>query len=350
MPVSTDTLIQERLAAMHQTFAAAAGSEALNQPYSAGVALPSGDVIAQVASAPLFADVLGTSDRHAGERYPASAWRNDHVFISNTPFLGGLALDTVVVLAPVIAGATAALVGLAVRYRDVGAMARTAFTLRRETRHEGFCLSLLRIAVPGNLLPETLVAMLGANVRNPDEAAAWLRAQVAAARGVAADLAAEEGANLVIAAQRPTVAIGAPLGRIPTGRFEGIAGLMSPGDVSNNTQVQVEVTVSEADVHVKLAVSDADKVDAECNASLSATRAAVLTALSDVAGVPPWMLARSTRIDTAGSDILNAAYPAAVAKGEVTAFGCYEAVLNALRHAGTGAVPPRSLDAFAGRA
>jgi len=352
MPVSSDCILQEQLSELHQSFVAGAGPGAISAAYSVGVVLPASEVIAQVTSAPLLADLLSGCARHVGVHYPVSTWHTDHVFVSNSPFLGGLSIDTVIVLVPVIGGnAAERLVGLAVQYRDFGAMAHTAFTLRRETRHEGFCLSLLRITAPDTRLPKTLLAMLRANVRYPDELTRWFAAQIAAARHAATDLAASGNSQPAFPVHAPPVSSGAAdhLVRIPKGHFFGAARLQSPGDAGNDTQVRAELTISQASVHVTLSAINTDKVGADCNSPLSATRAAVLTALSDVAGVPPWILARWTSIDTGGSGIVNAHYPAAVAQGALTAFACYEAVLHALSKAGAAAGAARSFGAFAGR-
>lgn len=365
MPDPTDSMFQEQLAALHERFVAGTGPDAAARPYSAGIVLPSGEIVAQISSAPLFTDVLCCSARHAWGRYPGSTWLGEHVLISNNPFLGGLALDTVIVLAPVMVQSPAAVplayVGLAVQYRDIGAMAETAFTLRRETRHEGFCLSLLRIAAPDNRLPEMLLAMLGANVRHPEEAARWLTAQVAAARGVAAEFAAMDNSALARTGQASPLAGGTeirlgrtadaanPLGRMPKGSFSGTARLPSPGAAGGGAQVRAELTVSDTAIHVTLSVIDAGQVAPDCNAPLCATRAAVLTALSAVTGAPPWQLARALRLDTGGSSVVDAAYPAAVARGAITAFACHGAVLDALRTAGAAAGTTCSFNAFAGR-
>lgn len=365
MPDLADFLAQEPLAALHQRFVANAGPDAVAQPYSAGIVLPSGEIVAQLSSAPLFADILAGSARHASERYPGSTWQAGHVLVSNSPFLGGLALDTVIVLVPVMArspaAGLAAHVGLAVQYRDIGAMAETAYTLRRETRHEGFCLSLLRIAAPDDRLPETLLAMLRANVRHPDEAARWLTAQVAAARSVAAGVAVLDNLSPALTGQASPAA-GSPeerqggvpdaadlLRRMPQGRFSGSARLSSPGDAGSGAQVRAELAISEAAIHATLSVIDADKVAPDCNAPLSATRAAVLTALAEATGASPWLLARTLRLDTGGSGIVNAAYPAAVGRGAITAFACYRAVLDALPAADAAAGAGYSFDAFTGR-
>src|SRR5512147_2413315 len=98
MPASTDLYFAQQLDLLHRSFVADAGPAAADSPYSAAIIRPSGEGVAQVASAPLFADVLGGVARHAGRRYPGSTWRADHILVSNSPFLGGLALDTVIVL------------------------------------------------------------------------------------------------------------------------------------------------------------------------------------------------------------------------------------------------------------
>lgn len=302
----------------------------------AGLVTCDGRVLAMACRSPLLADVPSSVARRLRERYPPAGWSRDDVFITNDPYEGGVRLDVVSVFIPVfVKGEASALAGVGWRHADIGAMAESAFTYRREIRHEGFRLSLLR--VKGEELPQLLSAMLLANVRLPEATLATLRAQLRAARAVAAE-AADAGTIEARSSTRDHFLrnSGQRSGRgsAPLHRADG-SGRISAELVFDGGRIRIALS------------ADAAHAAADASAPLAATRAAVLTALEDVTGLPAWQLGDVVDLDLGGNALLHARYPGAVHRGGATAFAAYAAVLNALTDAGATPIRARSEDEFA---
>ncbi|MGE0802532.1 MAG: hydantoinase B/oxoprolinase family protein, partial [Lautropia sp.] len=289
---------------------------------------------------------LACTARQVRERSAQQSCKPRDLFICNSPFLGGVTLDVVTMLVPVpAADGTAGLAGLAVRYADFGAMARGAFALRRETRHEGFCLPLLRLEFEREPLPEILTAMIGGNVRRPDQAVRGLEAQALAVRRAAGELAASE----VPLADRAVARMADAIAGFPPGRFPGRAAL-APADRETSAHVIAEVEVAGGRVRVRLAVTDPDALGDDCHSSLAATRAGVVSALAAASGMPAWALSAVTDVETGGDRRLDAAYPDAVAGGAILSFACHQAVAAAMQASGMPVRDHPTLDRFSGTA
>jgi hypothetical protein len=167
-------------------------------------------------------------------------------------------------------------------------------------------------------------------------------------RELATRLAADKGdESLWGAPASPQGGDGVRIAGLTQGRFHGVGNLPSATGESNTPQVTAEVVVHGATVVVNLSV-DAKRLDADCNAPAGAMRAAVLTALGEVFGAPPWAVEPLARIETGGRPAFDAAYPAAVGGGARVAFGCYLAVAEALREAGAANTGAQSFREFSG--
>lgn len=337
------------LADLEQAFKQEVG-EGGQYPRSCAVLSRTGAVLAQRTTAPLLSFVLPDLASRLGDRGAEAALREGEVLVSNDPYLGSVSLNTIAVLVPIAGPAPASngMLGFAVRYPDVGAMASSAFALKREITHEGFRLSLIRLVPQGSRLPEPLTAMLSANVRDPEKLIGGLRAQVATAREAAARLAADKGGAMSWGTQVLSAADKGPGATgLKQGRFHGVGYAASTSEEVSVPRVAAEVDIRGDTIVVNLSMVG-EGLDANCNAPAGAVRAAVLTALGEACDAPPWAIAAGVTVDTGGVSRFDAKYPAAVGGGARVAFGCYRAVAAALTEAGATRVGGRSFHEFSG--
>jgi len=145
---------------------------------SAGVFLPDGRMIAQaVTGTPGHVNSMADSVLHFLRAYPADTMRDGDVFITNDPWKGTGHLYDVVMVTPVFhQGKIVALFASTVHVVDIGGLGAGPDGL--EIFHEGLFLPLLHFVRAG-VLEESILAIVRANVREPEQVEGDLHALVA---------------------------------------------------------------------------------------------------------------------------------------------------------------------------
>ena len=223
------------------------------------------------------------------------------VFALNDPFAGGTHLPDVTLVSPIAPDSdgpnakadaldTATddgsnpILGYAVsraHHADVGGMAPGSMRAgARYVYQEGLRIPPTRLVADGETDEET-ESLLLANVRNPDERRADLRAQVAAnerAEARVGDLLADHGDRLlavfdaVVDYSRGRVE--SELADLPDGTYRASDAVEGDGVTDDDIPVEVAVTVDGATVEVDFA-GTADQVTGNVNAPLTVAKSAV---------------------------------------------------------------------------
>ncbi|MEP6989867.1 MAG: hydantoinase B/oxoprolinase family protein [bacterium] len=283
-----------------------------------------GRMIAQAAHIPVHLGAMPESVAAVRARDPQPG----DVFLLNDPYHGGSHLpDLTLVAAVEIDGAIAAYAAVRAHHADVGGMSPGSMPQgATELVQEGLIVPPVRLVRRG-VLDEELLGFVLANVRTPDERRGDLGAQLAAcatgAAGWRALAARLGGARLDAAcdalldyAERRVRARLAPLeGRTgrATDRLEG------DGVTDADIDVVVALRVSAGTLHLDLTGS-APQVAGNVNCPAAVTRAAAVFALRTLLDddVPTNDgIARAIALVLPARSAVNAAWPAAVAAGNV---------------------------------
>ncbi|WP_084460859.1 hydantoinase B/oxoprolinase family protein [Curvibacter gracilis] len=145
---------------------------------SAGVFLPDGRMVAQaVTGTPGHVNSMADSVLHFLQAFPADQMAEGDVFITNDPWKGTGHLFDVVMVTPVFhLGRLVALFASTVHVVDIGGLGAGPDAL--EIFHEGLFLPILRFITRGRI-EDSVLAIVRANVREPDQVEGDLHALVA---------------------------------------------------------------------------------------------------------------------------------------------------------------------------
>ncbi|ELZ30481.1 N-methylhydantoinase B [Halosimplex carlsbadense 2-9-1] len=285
------------------------------------------------------------------------------VFALNDPFEGGTHLPDVTLVSPVApdTDSTAAdgddpddpdILGYAVsraHHADVGGMAPGSMPAgARDIHQEGLRIPPVRL-VAGGEIDDEIESLVLANVRNPDERRADLRAQIAAndrAEERIGDLLDAHGDRLLAAFEavidysRQRVA--AELRELPDGTYRAADALEGDGVTDEDIPIEVSVTVDGATVDVDFA-GTADQVAGNVNAPLTVAKSAVyfvIRCITDPEIPPNQGCYESVSVSAPERSLLNPEPPAAVVGGNVeTSQRVTDVVFAALAEAAPDRVP-----------
>ena len=272
------------------------------------------------------------------------------VFVLNDPFAGGTHLPDVTLVSPVVPDDE--IVGYAVsraHHADVGGMAPGSMPAgARDIQQEGLRIPPTRLVAGGDRR-ESVWALLAANVRNPAQRRADLRAQVGAnERGAerVAELLADRGDRLLRAFDavrdysRKRVA--AELESFPDGTYTARDALEGDGVTDTDVPIEVAVTVDGGTLAVDFS-GTAPQVAGNVNAPLSVAKSAVYFAVRSVTDpdVPPNAGCYDpVSVHAPEGSLLNPRPPAAVVGGNVeTSQRVADVVFRALAEAVPDRVP-----------
>ncbi|WP_342641354.1 hydantoinase B/oxoprolinase family protein [Rhodoligotrophos ferricapiens] len=308
---------------MRSAFLEKCPKPAATWPLCMGLVSAEGNVLAQHEDLPIFASVLEGVARAAVARFGKSDWADGELYLSNDPYLGGLDLGTIVMLAPIfVQDRLAALAGGALRLDDIGAMRDDIFTFGREIMHQGVRLSGLRFPLEKGHVPEMLENYLAANIRNPELAIPALNALAAAVAGIRID-----GVEAIAQRSRDTAHAAEA-----AARTLALAELGEARDPSGET-LQLKFACIGNQIRVS---ADYTPIDREGrNASLAAVRAGILVALAEAVDIRPWALSECVNLEVPEKSRFNATYPAAVQGVAWAAFLSYQATVHALGRVAT---------------
>ncbi|WP_134670976.1 hydantoinase B/oxoprolinase family protein [Halorussus marinus] len=275
-------------------------------------------------------------------------------FLLNDPFAGGTHLPDVTIVSPVAPDGE--IVGYAVtraHHADVGGISPGSMPAgATEIYQEGVRIPGVRLATADGRNDDVLELLL-ANVRNPDERRADLRAQLAAnerAEDRVGELLDDHGPARLRAAFDAVVdysreRVEAELEAIPDGTYRAADALEGDGVTDEDVPVEVAVTIDGTGVDVDFA-GTAPQVDGNLNAPLAVAKSAVyfvVRAVTDPEIPPNHGCYDPVDVRAPEGCLLNPEPPAAVVGGNVeTSQRVTDVVLAAFGQAIPGAVPAGS--------
>jgi len=272
------------------------------------------------------------------------------VVVLNDPFRGGTHLPDVTLVSPLAPrGEVVGYAASRAHHADVGGMAPGSMPAgARDIHQEGLRIPPVRL-VRGGTVVEDVEALVLANVRDPDERRADLRAQVAANdRGEErlGDLLDRHGERVIEAFD---AAIGysrrrteAALRELPDGTYRASDAMEGDGLTDADVPIRAAVTVDGASLAVDFA-GTAGQVPGNVNAPLSVAESAVYFAARVVTdpSIPPNQGCYAPiEVSAPVGSLLNPEPPAAVVGGNVeTSQRVVDVVLAALAEAAPERVP-----------
>jgi N-methylhydantoinase B len=277
---------------------------------STAVFASDGRMIAQAEHIPVHLGAMPEAVAAVRARDP----RPGETFVVNDPFTGGTHLPDVTLVSRTE-------VGFAVsraHYADVGGAEPASLpAASSDLYQEG-------LIIPPVPLTDEVVAILLANMRNPEERLGDLRAQLAAHRLAErrlAELCARRGRERVVAAMDELFAyserrVRAALAALPDGRYEAADTLEVPG---GELVVRAAVTVAGDEVEIDFAGTAAQH-DGNLNCPLAVTRSAcffVVRCLTDPDVPASGGAFAPVRVHAPEGSLVNARPPAAVVAGNV---------------------------------
>ncbi|ACV12579.1 5-oxoprolinase (ATP-hydrolyzing) [Halorhabdus utahensis DSM 12940] len=272
------------------------------------------------------------------------------VFVLNDPYTGGTHLPDLTMVSPVVHGERiVAYAASRAHHADVGGMAPGSMPAgARDIFQEGLRIPPTRL-VAGGEVRQDIEELVLANVRNPAERRADLRAQRAANdRGGEriADLLAEHGERLrsafdaVIEYSRERVE--GEIAALPDGRYEARDVLEGDGITDADVPIEVTVTIDGDAMDVDFA-GTAEQVAGNVNAPLSVAKSAVYFVVRCVTDpdVPPNQGCYDpVTVSAPKGSLVNPEPPAAVVGGNVeTSQRIADVVFAALGEAAPERVP-----------
>ncbi|MFC4249413.1 hydantoinase B/oxoprolinase family protein [Natribaculum luteum] len=273
------------------------------------------------------------------------------VFVLNDPFTGGTHLPDVTMVSPLAPDGE--IVGYAVsraHHADVGGMAPGSMPAgAREIYQEGLRLPPIRLVEDGKIR-EDVRSLVLANVRNPRERRADLRAQLAAnerAERRLASLFDEHGRETVLRGFDAVIdysreRIADEIETLPDGTYEASDVLEGDGITDEDVEISTAVTIDGATITVDFS-GTAPEVEGNLNAPLSVAKSAVyfvVRCVTDPEIPPNHGCYDPVSVDAPEGSLLNPTPPAAVVGGNVeTSQRVTDVVFTALAAAAPDRVP-----------
>ncbi|WP_415380610.1 hydantoinase B/oxoprolinase family protein [Halosimplex sp. TS25] len=284
------------------------------------------------------------------------------VYVLNDPFAGGTHLPDITLVSPIAPDTTESdadasedtdpILGYAVsraHHADVGGMAPGSMPAgARDIQQEGLRIPPTKLVADG-AVDEEVESLLLANVRNPDERRADLRAQIAAnerAEVRIADLLADHGDSLLAAFEAVVdysrERVEAELRDLPDGTYRASDVMEGDGVTDEDIPIEVTVTVDGATVDVDFS-GTAEQVAGNVNAPLTVAKSAVYFVIRCITNpeIPPnHGCYEPVSVSAPEGSLLNPDPPAAVVGGNVeTSQRVTDVVFAALAAAAPERVP-----------
>jgi N-methylhydantoinase B len=318
--------------------------------YSCAVFDGDGALVAQAAHIPVHLGSTPLSVRAAIERRPMGA---GDVVVLNDPYAGGTHLPDVTVVAPVhVRGRLEGYVANRAHHADIGGMSPGSMPLASEIYQEGFRLPPVRL-VRGGAIDADVLELFLANTRVAEERRGDLLAQVAALRvgaGRLRELVARGGAAATQRAMRALQDYSerltrAALAELPAGTYRAVDYMDDDGLGTVRPRIAVAVHIANGRARVDFA-GTAVQVRGGINANFAVTLAAVYYVFRALARapIPPNAgFMRAISVSAPPATLVNAAFPAAVAGGNVeTSQRIVDVLLRALARALPRRIPAAS--------
>lgn len=312
-----------------------------------------GRTLAQAASLPAHLGMLVRSVGRVAEAYPAGVAKPGDVYILNDPYDGGTHLPDVTVVVPVFFdGELVAYSATMCHHQDIGGKAPGSTAPDAvDLQAEGLRIPLMKLLEEGRP-NETLLSLVRANVRAPDNFEGDLGAQIAAGNTGASrfqEVLADWGRELVLASVDALLDYSErltrrALERIPDGTYEFADFLDDDGVTPEPVRIQVKVSVRGSDIHVDFTGSN-PQVRGAINCVPSSTMAAVYYVVRAITGpaIPNNEgCYRPVSATLPPGTIVNPSYPAPVGARTLTFKRIVDAIMGAMAQAIPEGVPAAS--------
>ena len=283
-----------------------------------------GRMIAQAEHIPVHLGAMPAAVEAVLEHDPESG----DVFVLNDPFTGGTHLPDVTLVSPItLDGEIVAYAVSRAHHADIGGMTPGSMPAgAREIQQEGLRLPPIRL-VEGGVRNEPLFSLLLANVRNPEERRADLRAQLASnerAETRLRELSEEHGRVFLERAFDAVIEyssdrIRTELESVPDGVYQASDILEGDGITDDDIAIEVTATVDGDELNVDFS-GTAPQVDGNLNAPLSVAKSAVyfvVRCVTDPEIPPNHGCYAPITVDAPEGCLLNPRPPAAVVGGNV---------------------------------
>jgi N-methylhydantoinase B len=306
-----------------------------------------GRMVAQAEHIPVHLGAMPEAVDVVLERDP----KPGEAYVLNDPFTGGTHLPDVTIVAPI--DIDGGIIGYGVtraHHGDIGGMTPGSMPAgATEIYQEGVRLPAVKLVENGEINDDVLSLIL-ANVRNPDERRADLRAQLAAndrAGKRVAELIDDHGYDTVTEAFDAVIdysreRVESELAEIPNGVYEADDALEGDGITDDEIPIKVTVTVDGTAVDVDFS-GTANQVTGNMNAPLAVAKSAVyfvVRAVTDPDIPPTEGCYQPVSVRVPEGSLLDPSHPAAVVGGNVeTSQRVTDVVLSAFAEAVPERVP-----------
>ena len=321
--------------------------------YSTAVFDPRGRIVAQACRIPIHLNSMSRSLQAA--LGTIETWRPGDIVVMNDPYAGGQHLPDVQTFMPVFAdGELVAICGTLGHHLDIGGMRPGSYAAdATEIYQEGLRIPPIKLVEEGR--PNArLLALIAANIRQPDKTLGDLRAQTAALE-VGADAVREivrrYGAPTFREYCDETIATSerrmrACLAAMPRGTYAAEAFLDDDGVDAEPVRVAVSVTIGDGEITVDFTGSSSQR-GSPINATISSAESAtyyVVMAIADPTIPANFGCYEPIRVVAPSGTVVNAAMPAPV----VGRMAITHTIANALFAAFAQALPDRVTAAYYG--
>lgn len=273
-------------------------------------------VVQSRQSIPVFLATMSQTARHLVNRFPISEWRPDDVFATNDPWLGTGHLYDLTLLRPIfIGGEVIALAAVVGHLPDIGG--RIVGTDATQIFEEGLRIPPVKLVSAG-VVDSTIVEILTANVRMPDQVLGDLRALLNAGavldrrlRGIVEGIGipAFQGATQELD-RRVEVAFRRRIESVPDGEYQ--ASIASEGAKGIPFEIRLRLVVTGDSIAADFGGSS-PQVPAGINSCFNYTSSYVVAALKSVL-IPrlPFNhgVLRPITVTAPEGSIVNSRYPA----------------------------------------
>jgi N-methylhydantoinase B len=317
--------------------------------YSTAVFDPEGRIIAQSCRIPIHLNSMSRSLRTTLERViPIGEWRPGDIIITNDPYLGGQHLPDIQTFLPVfVEDRLVAICGTLGHHLDVGGMRPGSYAGDAvEVYQEGLRIPPIKLFEEGHP-NKRLLALIEANIRQPDQTGGDLRSQAAALeigrRGVL-ELVERYGVAALADCLEDAIDISearlrSKLRELPSGTCTATYYVDDDGVSEERIKVVVTITIEDGSIHVDFTGTDRQRrspINATISSCESATYFAILSILDPT--IPAnYGIYKPITITAPEGTVVNAMPPAAmVGRNAIT-----HTIVNAMMMALSQVVPER---------
>ena len=312
---------------------------------------PEGNAVVQAEQIPILVAALSSALGYVIEKHPLDSWEADDCIITNDPYHGGQHLNDIALFAPIFKGKKrVGIAGSIAHHLDLGGIEPGIIGSATEIFHDGLLFPRIKFKLLDGKLDPIIEQILKSNVRVPRETYGDLQAQIVANRTAESRLLAimkKFGILDVFDVMKGLQDYSEKLTRkeidsFPNGEWSGEAKIDDDSQGNGPFTVRVNVKIKDSDLFVDYRNSD-EKAKGTINCPYASTLAATYTAIRQVVNTRVYVPANdgSTRpiiVDAPLGSIVNPTPPASVHARFITAYRCYEAVMDAL----SKAVPNRT--------